>query len=141
MRFRLSEKLLKWAVCDQAELREDLFNMGEERPTQQQLARAKVFAYILDFGDSPRIDTLHSFCQHILRRFPVEADVTPFFEMISEEDGDSLLSQSFLEIVDDAYRLNSPLVASISFLIDNGQAEPFSHLRSVLSDEDDDCAG
>ena len=136
MRFRLSEKLQKWAVCDQAELREDLFNMGEERPTQQQLARAReLFAYILDFGDSPRIDTLHSFCQHILRRFPVEADVTPFFEMISEEDSDSLLSQSFLEIVDDAYRLNSPLVASISFLIDNGQAEQIlSHLRSVLSD-------
>ena len=136
MRFRLSEKLQKWAVCDQAELREDLFNMGEERPTQQQLARAReLFAYILDFGDSPRIDTLHSFCQHILRRFPVEADVTPFFEMISEEDSDSLLSQSFLDIVDDAYRLNSPLVASISFLIDNGQAEQIlSHLRSVLSD-------
>ena len=136
MRFRLSEKLQKWAVCEQVELRKDLFNMGEERPTQQQLARAReLFAYILDFGDSPRIDTLHSFCQHILRRFPVEADVTPFFEMISEEDSDSLLSQSFLEIVDDAYRLNSPLVASISFLIDNGQAEQIlSHLRSVLSD-------
>ena len=37
--------------------------------------------------------------------------------------------------MDDAYRLNSPLVASISFLIDNGQAEQIlSHLRSVLSD-------
>jgi len=136
MRFRLSEKLQKWAICEQAELRADLADMGEDRPSQEQLARAReLFAYILDFGDSPRIDTLHSFCQHILQRFPVEADVTPFFEMIAEEDGDVLLNQCFLEMVDDAYRMNMALASSIGFLIDNGQTEQLlSHLKLVLAE-------
>ena len=124
MRFRLSEKLQKWAICDQAELRDDLVDMGEDRPSQHQLARAReLFAYILDFGDSPRIDTLHSFCQHILQRFPVEAEVAPFFDMIAEEEGEYLLSQCFFEVVGEAYRLNAPLASSISFLIDGGLTE------------------
>ncbi len=136
MRFRLSEKLQKWAICDQAELRDDLADMGEDRPSQHQLARAReLFAYILDFGDSPRIDTLHSFCQHILQRFPVEAEVAPFFDMIAEEEGEYLLSQCFFEVVGEAYRLNAPLASSISFLIDGGLTEQLlSHLKLVLSD-------
>ncbi len=136
MRHRLSERLQKWAICAQEVLIADIKDMGEPSPTQSQMDKAReLFAYILDFGDSPQIDTLHAFCQRILRRFPLEAEVPPFFELSDEETTARYLHTSLMEVVDTAYRQSTDLRDHIQFLISKGLDEQlFDHLRRILSD-------
>ena len=47
------------------------------------LAR-KLFADVLDLPGGMRIETIHAFCQSLLRRFPLEAGLSPHFEVADE---------------------------------------------------------
>lgn len=136
MRHRLSERLQKWAICPQEELLKDIQQMGEASPSQAQLDKAReLFAYILDFGDSPQIDTLHAFCQRILRRFPLEAEVPPFFELTEEGKTDQLLHASVHEVIDNAFLQSSTLLSSIHLLIGAGLDDQLvEHIGHILSD-------
>ena len=59
--------------------------MGIAVPSQSMLRNARsLFAEILDSDDGPRIETVHSFCQSILRRFPIEAGIVPNAELADE---------------------------------------------------------
>ena len=78
MRNRIAARLAKWTVIPTAELTADLANMGVATPSQEMIRRARsLFAEILDNDNGPRVDTVHSFCQSILRRFPIEAGIAP----------------------------------------------------------------
>ena len=96
MSVRLNEKLALWAVCDESELVRDLQEMGEKQPRQSQIKTARaLFAQILDNDDGPRIETVHSFCQSILSRFPIEAGIPPHFQLAGDSDADEILQQCF----------------------------------------------
>ncbi len=47
------------------------------------LAR-KLFAHVLDLPGGMRIGTIHAFCQSLLRRFPLEAGLSPHFEVADD---------------------------------------------------------
>ena len=38
-----------------------------------------------------KIETLHAFCQSLLRRFPLEAELAPHFELLDERECRRLL--------------------------------------------------
>ncbi len=87
MQQRLQNTLSRWAVCSESELISDLTEMSEPNPSQEKiLISRQLFARILDNEDGPRIETIHSFCQTILTRFPIEAGVPPGFDLITEFD-------------------------------------------------------
>ncbi len=95
MRNRISVQLAKWAISSGAALREDLAGMGIATPTQQMLARARsLFAETLDNDDGPRVETVHSFCQSVLRRFPIEAGIMPQAELADEFEQARLKSRA-----------------------------------------------
>ena len=82
MRNRISGKLADWTVSSSEYLLDDLKGMGIAVPKQEMLARARsLFAEILDNDDGPRVETVHSFCQSVLRRFPIEAGIVPQAEL------------------------------------------------------------
>ena len=82
MRNRISTRLAAWTVMTTEELRNDLARMGTAVPSQTMLQRARsLFAEILDSDDGPRMETVHSFCQSVLRRFPIEAGIVPNAEL------------------------------------------------------------
>ena len=100
MSVRLNRRLAEWAVCDETSLLKSLSEMGEIRPTQEQIGRARsLFAEILDTDDGPRIETVHSFCQSILSRFPIEANIPPHFEMATDGDVAACISALRLDRV------------------------------------------
>ena len=39
-----------------------------------------------------KIQTIHAFCQSLLRRFPLEADLAPQFDVMDERTADELLA-------------------------------------------------
>ncbi|MEK9598479.1 MAG: double-strand break repair helicase AddA [Alphaproteobacteria bacterium] len=99
MQQRLQNKLSKWAVCSESELISDLTEMSEPNPSQEKiLISRQLFARILDNEDGPRIETIHSFCQTILSRFPIEAGVPPGFDLITESESNEILQQCLLEL-------------------------------------------
>lgn len=79
---RVTERLLSLAGSDEATLVQQLADIGvETSPAIQQTARG-LYEKHLAAVHSLRTTTFHAFCQEILRRFPLEADVPPGFELM-----------------------------------------------------------
>ena len=41
-----------------------------------------------------KIQTIHAFCQSLLRRFPLEAGVPPHFDVMDERSAEELLAEA-----------------------------------------------
>ncbi|WP_122464467.1 double-strand break repair helicase AddA [Brevundimonas lutea] len=87
MQRRLYQKLGAWAVAEDAELARELRELeGNDAPMDaERLSRARrLFARALETPGGLKIQTIHAFCEQLLRRFPVEARVSPRFTVIDE---------------------------------------------------------
>jgi ATP-dependent helicase/nuclease subunit A len=83
MQNRLFRRLGEWAMKPDAALVDALHALGEDDLSPPRLARARqLFARAIETPGGLRIQTIHSFCSSLLRRFPLEAGVpTGFAEM------------------------------------------------------------
>ncbi len=88
MQSRLFQRLGKWAVMDDAQLRASLADLDQrdpERLSRDDLSQAReLFAQALETPGGLKIQTLHAFCEKLLRRFPLEAGVSPGFEVLED---------------------------------------------------------
>ena len=85
MRNRLFGELAGWAVSDGTSLEDKLKKVGIRQPSMEQTGRArKLFATLLDEPVGIRIETIHAFSQSVLRRFPIEADLQPWFDIATD---------------------------------------------------------
>jgi ATP-dependent helicase/nuclease subunit A len=82
MQRRLFDELGGWAVMDDAPLARTLAAL-DERPTDLSVARA-LFARALETPGGLKIQTIHAFCEKLLRRFPLEAGVSPGFTVLED---------------------------------------------------------
>ncbi|MDE0256539.1 MAG: double-strand break repair helicase AddA, partial [Rhodospirillaceae bacterium] len=90
---RIAARLGRWALMDRAALRRDLKEITGRAPVAAETARARtLFATCLDVPGGMRIQTIHAFCQALLKRFPLEAGVPPHFRVIEEGDQRALLN-------------------------------------------------
>jgi ATP-dependent helicase/nuclease subunit A len=94
MQARLTERLSALARMDEAELTKQLHAIGATADEAGRRAARGLFERLLRTPYSVRTTTFHAFCQEILRRFPLDADVPPGFEVT--EDG-GLLEQEALD--------------------------------------------
>lgn len=92
MRERLSKLLAEWAICDEAALRKALTDRLGQAPDAREMRRARVlFASVLEAPGGLRIQTIHAFCESLLKRFPLEAGVPPHFEIADDTAAAELL--------------------------------------------------
>ena len=75
---RVNNRLSYWVLCDEEQLNSELKYLIGDHPTneQKELAR-KLFAQVLDVPGGIKIQTIHAFCQSLLGRLPIEANVAP----------------------------------------------------------------
>lgn len=89
MQARLFERLGKWAVMDDGELSEALAELDDSDPAALDPARLsearRLFARALETPGGLKIQTIHAFCEKLLRRFPIEAGVSPRFTVLENE--------------------------------------------------------
>jgi ATP-dependent helicase/nuclease subunit A len=86
MAVRLQRRLGLWVTMDQPALCEELRKLAVE-PSAATLCRARsLFAHVLDLPGGMRIGTIHAFCQSLLRRFPLEAEISPHFRLAEDRD-------------------------------------------------------
>ena len=92
MALRITRELARWTVADEDALADALAALTGARPKRVTLDRARrLFAAVLDVPDGLKIQTIHAFCQSLLRRFPLEAGVAPNFEIADERMSGALL--------------------------------------------------
>ncbi len=98
MQNRLFKTLGGWAMAGDAALCTALRDLGEGHDlSPQRLARARqLFAKAIETPGGIRIQTIHSFCAALLRRFPLEAGVSPAFAEIDDRSA-ALLQADILE--------------------------------------------
>lgn len=82
---RVNERLGQWATMEDRDLQDDLFNLAGTAPSVDETRRARrLFASVLDAPGGMKIQTIHAFCQSLLRRFPLEAGLAPHFEIMDD---------------------------------------------------------
>lgn len=97
---RIYKKLGNWAVMPDDALKTDLKNlMGETPPEATLHAARRLFARVLDTPGGLKFLTIHSFCQSVLKRFPVEAGLPPHFELMDEQSAIEYLTRSLHDII------------------------------------------
>ena len=83
MQNRLFKRLGDWAMKPDAALRDELSELGVEATGDLDRAR-RLFAAAIETPGGLKIQTIHSFCAAILRRFPLEAGVAPEFQEMDD---------------------------------------------------------
>ena len=85
MATRIASRLSKWTVADDEVLREELNDLSGHPPEAGEIERARrLFATVLDAPGGLQVQTIHGFCQSVLRRFPLEANLPPQFDVLDE---------------------------------------------------------
>lgn len=81
MQNRLFRRLGEWAMLPDATLSDQLEKLGADAHlTADNMRRARtLFARAIETPGGLKIQTIHSFCAALLRRFPLEAGVSPQF--------------------------------------------------------------
>ena len=92
---RIAGRLSSWARLSDADLADDVASLTGAAASPDERDRARrLFARVQEAPGGVRIDTMHAFCQGVLQRFPVEAGVSPHFDVLDERDQRALLRQA-----------------------------------------------
>jgi ATP-dependent helicase/nuclease subunit A len=95
MQNRLFKRLGAWAMMPDGDLRADLTTLGFDKViTPDELNRARtLFAQAIETPGGLKIQTIHSFCAGVLRRFPLEAAVSPQFREMEARQAELLRAE------------------------------------------------
>ncbi len=92
MSARIADRLGQWTMEPEEALAAKLEDLLGAPPDEGQLRMARqLFAKVLDTPGGMNIQTIHAFCQSLLGRFPLEADVPPHFALMDERDAEEML--------------------------------------------------
>lgn len=113
MQNRLFRRLGEWAMMSGKDLEAALTDLGvDARIDAEGLVGArKLFAAAIETPGGLKIQTIHSFCAGILRRFPLEAGVSPQFREMEDHETD-LLRGDILEAMAEDH--DKPLVDALA---------------------------
>lgn len=102
MQNRLFRRLGAWSMMADTKLATDLTDLGfegEVRATDLSQART-LFAKAVETPGGLKIQTIHSFCASILRRFPLEARVSPAFAEMDDRQAQLLRADILDQLVE-----------------------------------------
>lgn len=92
---RLHERLADWIALDDDSLAEAIFTLVPDQPRRGTLDDARrLFARALETPGGLKIQTIHAFCESVLRRFPIEAGLPPHFDVADERTAGEMLDEA-----------------------------------------------
>ncbi len=94
MAIRLQTRLGSWVALPDAALDTELADLEVVAAEASRRAARALFARVLDLPGGMRIGTIHAFCQSLLKRFPLEARISPHFQLVDESDARAALEQA-----------------------------------------------
>jgi ATP-dependent helicase/nuclease subunit A len=138
---RIREVLGRWATADEAALDSEIAALTGERAEAEQLHEARrLFAAVLEAPGGLKIETIHGFCQSLLRRFPLEAGLDPHFDLLDERTGNEILAAAREEVLartqrEDGGAETATLAAALKVLSIHLQGESLDTLIRRLADK------
>src|SRR4051794_23182718 len=122
MAVRLQKTLGRWVTLDDVTLAHELRAL-DVAPTEALLRDARaLFAKVLDLPGGMRIGTIHAFCQSLLRRFPLEAALSPHFRLVDDRDAGDALTEAREDMLSRAH--TPPLREALQTLAGPSSANP-----------------
>ena len=110
---RVHDRLGEWAILPEVDLQKSIKSLQGRDPALEKIERARMlFGLTLDTPGGLKIQTIHSFCQSLLKCFPLEASLSPFFEVANETERQALLKKAFHRVME-----NPALEEALSRLI------------------------
>ncbi len=92
---RVHGRLAEWARLPEAHLGEDLNALLGAPASDEHRERARrLFVEVLEAPSGLRIQTIHAFCESVLGRFPLEANLAPHFAVADERTAAELLDDA-----------------------------------------------
>ena len=135
MAIRINRALASWAIVSDEELVKQIDSLTGRIPDEDTIRRARpLFAQVLDVPGGMKIQTIHSFCESLLGRFPLEAGIAPHFEVMDERDAAEGQTEARLRVLNRA-RANGEIAISAALAGVTGhihEAE-FGSLMTALS--------
>ena len=127
---RLHERLGAWVVAGDADLGQTLADLTGSTPASRDMRLARrLFARVLDTPSGLKVQTIHSFCEALLRRFPLEARLAPHFKVMEDRQAAEILHTALEEVLEGDAREPVPLVAELTALVDQ---QTFRNLMAAL---------
>jgi ATP-dependent helicase/nuclease subunit A len=121
---RIFGELGSWVVMSDDDLRAKLARFLTRKPTDEELIRARtLFTAAIETPGGLKVQTIHSFAERLLQRFPLEAGVTPGFTILDEAVALSLRRDAIDTVLGVASRdrrgpLGTALTTSIAYAAD-----------------------
>ncbi|MGF1623273.1 MAG: double-strand break repair helicase AddA [Alphaproteobacteria bacterium] len=130
---RVIERLADMATASAERRLRTLRRLLDRDPRPDERERAlRLFADVLDAPGGLKIETIHAFCQSVLRRFPVEAELAPHFSVIDERTAAELMAEAKRGVM--RRGLNDPrLAAAIGLLTDRTHETQIDGLMAALA--------
>jgi len=132
---RIRDELALWASCDELTLQKKLTKLTGRKPDIEKAARARqLFAEFLDSHGGMRIQTIHSFSQSLLKRFPIESGVPPYFDVMDEQTSSALLQEAQADVLKEIQENdNTELAKAVNMITPEVSEEDFISLISQLT--------
>ena len=129
MQNRLFKRLGQWAMLPETALLQQLSQLGHgEHLTDAGLRAARrLFARALETPGGLKIQTIHSFCAALLRRFPLEAGVAPHFVEMDDQTTSQVRAEILSEMAD------GPDLPLVDALARHVTAEDFTEITKALT--------
>lgn len=100
MQNRLLQRLGEWAMLPEDRLRHALRELGEGHAPDLATAR-RLFAQAIETPGGLKVQTIHSFCASLLRRFPLEAGVPHGFTELDDRSATLLRAEMLDEMAEE----------------------------------------
>lgn len=134
MQNRLLQRLGEWAMLPDAPLRAALAKLGAGGDADLAAAR-RLFAQAIETPGGLKVQTIHSFCASLLRRFPLEAGVPHGFTELDDRSATLLRAEVLEEMAED----NLPEMADLTGIHSGDRLD--SLLAQATRDFDSDPDG
>jgi ATP-dependent helicase/nuclease subunit A len=130
---RVRRELAYWTVDSDADLTDRLIRLLGRLPDVAMLTAARqLFARVLDAPGGLKIQTIHSFCESLLARFPLESGVTPQTQVMDERRAAELM-RTARDAVLIAARDITVLAEALGEVTSHIQEEQFTLLMGAIA--------
>lgn len=136
MSTRLFKRLGTWTLIPDDELAAELERLTGSDADELLLERARrLFAEALESPGGLRIQTIHAFCERLLKRFPLEAGVVPQFSVLDERATEELIDEAKDVVLREAASKDAALADAIAALTAYAGEERFDVLMRGIAGE------
>lgn len=131
---RVFRTLAEWVRLDDTALAERLSELEGQAPEPGHLITARrLFATALETPGGLKIQTIHAFCEAVLHRFPLEANVPGHFSVLDDQKAALLLAEARRQLMSaQSFEADPELASAVMMALEIGGEAGFDGLLAGL---------